>query len=77
MWNKSRNFAIKIKLTGQNEQTRRNETNNMVRENIHRAHDHLHTAETIIHACYPWRITNVVGRSICRNDARHVSWSSH
>lgn len=47
MWNKSRNFAIKIKITGQNEQTRRNETNNMVRENIHRAHDHLHTAETI------------------------------
>ena len=40
MWNKSRNFAIKIKITGQNEQTRRNETNNMVRENIHRAHDH-------------------------------------
>ena len=69
--------GIKIKITGQNEQTRRNETNNMVRENIHRAHDHLHTAETIIHACYPWRITNVVGRSICRNDARHVSWSSH
>ena len=63
MWNKSRNFAIKIKLTGQNEQTRRNETNNIVRYNIHRAHDHLHTAETIIHACYPWRITNVVGKS--------------
>ena len=27
MWNKSRNFAIKNKITGQNEQTRRNETN--------------------------------------------------